>query len=100
MFEIMNNEENTMIGNWVDILEFAKRWEKFTQIEKDIISQADGFYGTVRELAKEIGYEDEYFEVKLAFQHLAGLGFVSQDWNTDEFKVISMPTLINKILEI
>ena len=100
MFEIMNNEENTMIGNWVDIFEFARRWGKFTQIEKDIISQADGFFGTVRELAKEIGHEDEYFEVKLAFRHLAGLGFVSQDWNTDEIKVISMPTLINKILEI
>ena len=32
MFEVMNNEECTMIGNWVDILEFAKRWESFSNL--------------------------------------------------------------------
>lgn len=100
MFEIKNNEERTMIGNWVDIIEFAKRWEKFTQIEKDIIFLSNGFYGTVKELAKEIDHENEVFEVRLALRHLGGLGFVSQDWKTDEFKVISMPAIINKILEI
>jgi len=96
----MNNEECTMIGNWVDILEFAKRWEKFTQIEKDIIFQADGFCGTVKELAKEIDHEDELFEVKFVLHHLGSLGFVSQEWNSDKFRVISMPTMINRILEI
>ncbi len=100
MFEIKNNEERTMIGNWVDIIEFAERWEKFTQIEKDIIFQSNGFCGTIKELAKEIDHEDELFEVRLAFRHLGSLGFVSQDWKTDEFKVISMPAIITKILEI
>ena len=105
MFEVLNNTENTMIGSWVDVLEFAKRWESFSNIEKDILLQITEFSGTYSQLAKEIEFESRYanhedFEIKLALNHLINLGLVDWKVTTCTYTVLPMPELINKILEI
>ena len=99
MFEIMNNEECTMIGNWVDVLEFANRWESFTEIEKAILGQINDFTGTIAQLAKEIDYEYETFKVKFAVNHLVSLELVDYNPITATWTVLPMPEMINKILE-
>lgn len=106
MFEIKPNSfMDKMVGSWVDVLEFAKRWESFGNLEKDILLQITEFSGTYSQLAKEIDFESRYanhedFEIKFALEHLIHLGLVSWNLSTCTYKVLPMPELINKILEI
>lgn len=106
MFEIQSTSfMDKMIGSWVDVLEFAKRWESFTKLEKDILTQIGVFTGTYAELAKEIDFESRYanhesFEIKFALTHLIKLGLVEWNITTCTYTVLPMSELINKILEI
>lgn len=102
MFELKENGlEGLMIGNWVDVLEFANRWNAFPQIEKELISELDGFKGTYSDIAGFI-LDDKYsvFEVKVAMTHLEALGFIVLSDETLKYTVLEMPKLINAILEL
>ena len=106
MFEIKSKPfMEEMIGTWVDVLEFAKRWESFSNLEKDILLQITEFSGTYSQLAKEIDFESKYanhedFEIKLALNHLIQLGLVDWEITTCTYTVKPMEEVINKILEI
>ncbi len=102
MFEIKENGfEGLMIGNWVDILEFANRWNKIPQIEKELICELDDYKGTYSDIAKEL-LDDKYslFEVKMAIIHLEKIGFIVLSDDTLTYHVLSMPELINALLEL
>ena len=106
MFEIKSKPfMDEMIGSWVDVLEFAKRWESFTDLEKDILLQITVFSGTYAELARELDFESRYanhedFEIKLALNHLIELGLVDWKLSTCTYTVKTMEEIINRILEI
>jgi len=107
MFEIREIKAgmDLMIGNWVDILEFAKRWESFTNLEKDLLLQLTKFSGTYSQIAEEIDFESRYanhenFEIKLALNHLIQLGLIDWEYKTCTYTVKPMSEVINRILEI
>lgn len=108
MFEIKKPKGaamELMIGSWVDVIEFAKRWESFSEVEKNILLKITEFRGTYHDLADEIDYESKYanhewFDIKFAVTHLVQLGLLEVDKNTSTFTVKNMTEVINKILEI
>lgn len=121
MFEIRKQGKHAMnlvIGTWVDVFEFAKRWNALPRVEKEIVRFLDDNdvgldIDSLQESLAKDGADVEHctrFEFRLALEHLKGLGLIEYHTEKREYfgadtdmyytKAVDMEDFLVKLLDI